>query len=230
MIPIPALEGGKPLYISKTEITWDLYDVFVYKLDEEGAAAPSGTDAVSRPSRPYIPPDRGYGHAGYPALSMTTHGATEFCAWLSKKTGRTYRLPTEAEWEHACRAGSTTAYSCGDSPSCLADYAWTADNAEGKTHPVGIKKANAWGLHDMHGNVAEWVTTHDGKAVVCGGSFMDGPADCRADSRKLPSEDWNASDPQIPKSQWWLADAPFVGFRIVCEPEEKHNEAPTAPR
>lgn len=216
MVPIPPLPGGTPLYMATTEITWDLYDVFVYRLDED-SASPSGADAVSRPSRPYIPPDRGYGHAGYPALSMSHHGAAEFCAWLSQRTGRRYRLPTQAEWEHACRAGAATAYACGDSPACLAEHAWTADNAGGTTHPVGKKKANAWGLHDMHGNVAEWATTTDGKAVICGGSFMDAPTDCRADSRKAQTPDWNASDPQIPKSQWWLADAPFVGFRVVCE-------------
>ena len=226
MVPIAAPPGGRALYVSKTEIPWEVYDVFVYRLDEEESAAPGGADAVSRPSRPYIPPDRGYGHAGYPALSMSYHGAAEFCAWLSKKTGRRYRLPTEAEWEHACRAGTEGFYSCGDKAVCLGEYAWTAENAGGTTHPAGTKKPNAWGLHDMHGNVAEWTTSPDGTGVIRGGSFMDPPPDCRADSRKAPSPSWNASDPQIPKSRWWLADAPFVGFRVVCEidpskPEEK---------
>jgi formylglycine-generating enzyme required for sulfatase activity len=90
----------------------------------------------------------------FPAERVSWDDAVEFCKKLSAKEGETYRLPTEAEWEYACRAGSTTWYSFGDEESRLGQYAWFGES-EGETHPVGTKKPNAWGLYDMHGNVVE---------------------------------------------------------------------------
>ena len=107
------------------------------------------------------------GKRGYPAISMTQHAARTFCKWLSAKTGRYYRLPTEAEWEYACRAGTTTRYSWGDDASKIDDYAWYYENSNDKYQKVGKKLPNPWGLFDMHGNVAEWVLDqHDTEFMV----------------------------------------------------------------
>jgi formylglycine-generating enzyme required for sulfatase activity len=214
MLPVPAPAGGSTFFMSASEVPWDVYDVFAMRLDEPEVTT---ADAITRPSKPYIPPDRGFGHAGYPAISITFEAAVKFCDWLTKKTGRRYRLPTEAEWEHAARAGANTAFAFGEDAAALGDYAWFEANSDDVTHPVCKKKPNAWGLFDMHGNVAEWCTTADKKAITCGGSYQDGPASCRVTARAPYSPAWQKTDPQIPKSPWWLSDGPFCGFRVVTE-------------
>jgi len=140
-----------------------------------------------------------------PVEQVSWNDATEFCKKLSEKTRQAVRLPTEAEWEYACRAGTTTAFSFGDSDSALGDYAWYSANSNtthpvGPTHPVGLKKPNAWGLYDMHGNAWEWcadwygdypkgaVTDPQGAAsgtyrVLRGGSWGNDAGDCRAACR-----------------------------------------------
>lgn len=215
----------KPFYLSATEVTFDAYDIFVYRLDESDPIPDA--DAATKPSKPYIPPDRGFGHAGYAAIGMSFKGASEFCAWLSTKTGHSYRLATEAEWEYATRAGSTSPH--GIDAASLADHAWFKVNAAEKTHPVATKKPNAWGLFDTLGNAAEWVIGHDGKPVTKGGSFKDDAAELEITDRVKQSPAWNASDPQIPKSKWWLADCSFVGFRIVREIDTKPAKPPQPP-
>lgn len=210
-----------PFWIGKTELPWEMYDIYVFNLDEQGVN--EAADAVSRPSRPYIPPDRGFGHAGYPAISMTTQGATKFCEWLSAKTGRKYRLPTVAEWRYAALAGSDGQYAFGD-PAHIDDYAWTENNSPEKTQPIGQKKPNAFGLLDVHGNVMEWCRTMDSKGdgegfVACGGSFYSTPEDSTAFSAAEQDWSWQMTDPQIPKSPWWMSDASWVGMRILCEDE-----------
>jgi len=210
MIPVPgdAALGVDPFWIGRTEVTWDAYDVFVYGLDTPGAETEA--DAVTRPSKPYISMDRGFGHAGHAVISVSSRGAAAFCDWLTHKTGRRYRLPTEAEWRYACSLGRVPAAEIGR-------YAWYRGNADFKTHPVGTRDPDAGGLHDMYGNASEWCTGADGLPVTLGGSYRDPMESLGCAARVLPAAAWNQSDPQIPRSVWWLADAGFVGFRVVCE-------------
>lgn len=203
----------KPIWIGKTEVTWDEYDAYALRSGKNESQVIGELDAIAQPSKPYGAPDRGFGHKGYAALSMTFHAAQEYCRWLSAKTGKKYRLPTEAEWEYACRAGATGKLS----KEKLEQHAWYWDNAEGKTHPVATKQANAWGLHDMIGNAAEWVVGHDGTPLVAGGSFKTKTDLLDYGLRAKQAAFWNMTDPQMPKSKWWLSDATFVGFRVVCE-------------
>lgn len=217
MMPIPASADGKvrAFWMSETEVPWEVFDVFAYRLDEEQGSAKA--DGISRPSKPYLPPDRGFGHEGYAAICMTRQNAEEFCRWLSWKSGRVFRLPTSEEWEHACLAGAKTKYPFGDDVADLGEHAWFAENSDATPHPVKSKKPNRWGLYDMLGNVQEWVTSSDAKPATMGGSFRDEAAKVTPGGRTAQEASWNASDPQIPKSKWWLSDGSFVGFRVVCE-------------
>ena len=211
-IDLRLIEGDASVpsfYMSTHEIDWDVFDAFVFELDELPV---KGTpEAETRPTRPYMLVDRGFGHAGYPAISMSQRGAEAFCLWLSDTTGRTYRLPTTEEWSLACRRGGV-----GD--DAMAEHAWFEDNAQGTTHPIGRKSADANGLFDLHGNVAEWAIDADGNGVVMGGSFISSRNELTCTSFQPYTRDWNESDPQIPKSIWWLADGAFIGFRVVHVP------------
>jgi formylglycine-generating enzyme required for sulfatase activity len=237
-----------PFWMGKYEITWDAFEVWMFDLDIQRRKLkklePNARDVaadeyqLSQPTEPYEDMTFGMGKADSPAICMTQLGARVFCEWLSAKTGRYYRLPTEAEWEYACRAGAKTAYSFGDDMDELEAHAWFFDNSDEKYHKVGEKKPNAWGLYDMHGNVSEWVLDQydtkfygqqaDGVAdnplnapatlyprVVRGGSWDDDPEVLRCAARGQSTPDWKERDPQIPKSIWYFTDAPHVGFRIV---------------
>ena len=238
-------------YMMETELTWDLFELFIdteksalvgYFSDESKVNA----DAVTRPSTPYLDPSFGMGKINYPAISMTQFAALNFCKWLSEVTGKLYRLPTEAEWEYACKAGTATAYSFGDNVEDLDEYGWYWDNSDDSYHEVAQKKPNAWGLYDMHGNVAEWtmdqyqedyyVSIQDGAKnawripdslhprSVRGGSWDDDPEALRSSARLKSDRDWQKRDPQIPKSFWWNTDAPFLGFRVVRPAKEMSKE------
>lgn len=180
-----------------------------------------------------------------PAVTMTQFAARQYTKWLSGVTGRQYRLPSEAEWEYAARAGTVTAYSFGDDPAKLGDYGWFADNADGLLHAVGSKKPNPWGLYDMHGNVGEWTldqyaADHYAKIaakdstilaadailwptelfprVIRGGGWLDDAAGCRSAARHKSEEDqWKLSDPNFPHSPWWYTEDPAmgVGLRVI---------------
>lgn len=228
-----------PFWIGKHEVTWDLYEPFVYKNQESRRSSiplSQEVDALTRPTRPYVDMTWGMGKESFPAIGMTQYSAIQFCKWLYTRTGFFYRLPTEAEWEYACRAQTKGPYSfpSGQNPD---DHAWYKANSENKTHPVGTKKPNAWGLYDMHGNVSEWTidqyipdtysklkdniqdpvvpveTLYPNS--VRGGSFEDPAYDIRSASRRGSDPKWKEIDPQIPKSNWWLTGATFVGLRLV---------------
>lgn len=235
-------------WMGKHEVTWDEYETWSFKLDiqrrkmkrEEPTFWDKLADAVARPTNPYTDMSFEMGKEKRPAICMTQYAAQMYCKWLCAKTGRYYRLPTEAEWEYACRAGTKTAYSFGDDPADLDQYAWYFDNSNEKYHKVGTKKPNPWGLYDMHGNVSEWVldqhrsdtykkwaesgqpvknpyvvATTEFPRVVRGGSWDDDPEALRSAARRGSHKDWKMQDPQIPQSIWYLTDASFVGFRVV---------------
>lgn len=209
MVPVP---GDGTLFVGRHEVTWDMYDVFALGLD---APKTGSADAVARPSQPYGAPDYGWGHAGYPVISVTRSAAEAFCAWLSSRTGKTYRLPTEAEWSQIAKVAAGPE---GLSPSRRDAVAWHRGNSSGTTHPAGSRAADALGLFDLFGNAAEWVSTPDGSLVTRGGSFRDAADTVGPGARAVQDESWNERDPQLPKSRWWLSDGPFVGFRLVAGP------------
>ena len=242
----------RPFWMGKCEVTWDEYDLF-WKArpgmkDDVEPEAPKDADAVTRPTPPYADETFEHGREGHPVLCITHHAAMQYCRWLSVKTGKVYRLPTEAEWEYACRAGTKTAYFFGDNLSKLGDYAWFAGNSDEKTHKVGTKKPNPWGLYDMYGNVMEWCldtyaadtyknapadkpslwpvvlpTASRFPNVARGGSWTDEADQCRSATRRGSSKEWIKLDPQRPQSIWWLTSADFVGFRVVRAVEEQDN-------
>ena len=221
--------------IGAYEIT---HDQFNYFYRDENTSQGSKVDAVTRPTAQYIDLSWNMGKdGGYPVNSMSVDAAMMFCRWLYSKTGVFYRLPTEAEWEYAARAGSKTNYYFGNDVSLLSQYAWFKNNSKEKYQKVGLKKPNAWGLYDMLGNVAEWTAdqydssyftnlTENAKdpltiptkrypRSIRGGSYENDASLLKVYSRQFSDPNWNKRDPQIPKSRWWLTDGAFAGFRIV---------------
>ena len=234
--PVHAVLLGD-FWISTMEITWDLYELFVYRNDDTPAEnrgeVTLDIDGVSSATMPYV----NYNKPGYPAINITQYAASQFCKWLTAKTGHYYRLPTEAEWEYACRAYSIHTFSFGPARKSIDSYAWYKGNSDGKLHKGGMKEPNALGLYDMHGNVAEWVIDRYDRngypyyvdmvanpfqlgeelypRVVRGGSYKDKPARLRSAARGYSKRSWKKRDPQSPKSLWWHTDAIHIGFRIV---------------
>lgn len=218
------------------EVTWDAYLMFMFadQAQERGRPDPL-VDALSRPTAPHLEMSFGRGNSGFPAISMTQHAANKFAQWLSAKTGEYYRLPTEAEWEYACRAGSAT----GPGAEELGELAWVKKNSTapnftaGTYHKIGTKKPNAWGLYDMLGNVMEWTldqyarytaepavnpwvkSTASYPHAVRGGSWNDDDARVTCTARVASAASWKRQDPQLPKSIWYMTDAQWLGFRLL---------------
>jgi formylglycine-generating enzyme required for sulfatase activity len=241
-----------PFYLCTTETTLELFLAYYQETgtakkdfaeEQEAemnqAQEAAGVNAITGPTPVYGDMTMGFSKK-HPAIGITWHNAMTFCRWLSQKTGKTYRLPTEAEWEYAARAGTTSAFGVCDSADDLKDYAWYNANANIEPHAVGTKKPNGWGLYDMLGNVREWVQDfysptayeqavkdkqtvnptgpQDGKVRVARGGFHDSPpAELRCAARGFEEDWWRMNDPQIPKSKWWLPQIDSIGFRVACE-------------
>jgi len=242
-------------YLCSTEVTLELFMAYYQEtgtakkdfLDvaeatkNDEAKNQDGTDTITGPTPVYGDMTMGYSKK-HPAIGMSWHNAMTVCRWLSQKTGKKYRLPTEAEWEYACRAGTTSTFGAAADEESLADYGWYFDNADMEPHAVGTKKPNAWGLYDMQGNVREWVHDFydpaaykkaaeagtvtnptgpaDGKVHVARGGHYDAEAkELRCGARAFEEDWWRMNDPQIPKSKWWLPQMDFIGFRVACVAE-----------
>jgi formylglycine-generating enzyme required for sulfatase activity len=237
-----------PFWMGKHEVTWNEYEPFMITelpREKDGQVLEFMRDSVedevkllARPTPPYHPMTYGMPREGYPAVSMTQHAASKYCQWLSYKTGHFYRLPTEAEWEYACRAGSEAKYSWGDDAAKAGEYALVNGDASSNYELPGQKKANAWGFHDMHGNVLEWtldqhvenrlkhygtnkvqdpwvIATKAYPHVTKGGYWQQDEEAIACSARHPSKPEWKQSDPQSPKSLWYHTDTPWLGMRIV---------------
>lgn len=256
-----------PFFMAETEVTWKEYLAF-YKAtagqgrstDTEGSRMKTEVDAISGPTPPYGQPDQNWGLGNRPAITMTYFAAETYCKWLSDMTGKTYRLPTEAEWEYACRGGKLSPYFFDGNPKdfsgkgflkkmfgknneSINKYIIFKGNSLGKTQEPDKVEANPFGLKNMLGNAAEYCSDWyygdayskltDGilnpkgpesgqEHVVRGGSFKSEPGEVRSASREYTrSKEWLKTDPQMPKSKWWLSDCNFISFRVVCEYDQK---------
>ncbi|HJN07611.1 MAG: formylglycine-generating enzyme family protein [Pirellulaceae bacterium] len=244
--------GVEPFWMARTEVSWAEYLPFMnlyahFKEFEHRKIRlvdkDNPVDAITAPTELYDPSYTfEYGEdPQQPAVTMTQYAAKQYTKWVSGVTGHKCRLPSEAEWEYACRAGTTTVYHFGNDPKQLDEYAWHILNTPDEPQKVGSKKPNPWGLHDMHGSVWEWVldgydetnyqrllVKSKGKTlpsndavswptkayprVVRGGSWEDDPDRCRA-AAKLGSDDpeWKLEDPNLPLSPWWFTSDPSRG-------------------
>lgn len=229
-------------WMGKYEITWQQYhqfsrDVMSSLAGQNLPGVKLGVDAdvISLPSPPYVDMSFGMGTEGFPAISMTHYAASMFTKWLTAKTGEFYRLPTEAEWEYACRDGISS------SGEDLVSQAWYKANSDRGYQEVGTKQANSLGIHDLSGNVAEWITdkyfenyyekvkdlgdepiqnpwfqpTELYPRAVRGASWMDEEGEVSCTKRRASNSNWKMLDPQLPKSLWWHTSTQFLGFRIV---------------
>lgn len=207
------IEDGA-FWIGRHEVTWNEY--LQYCNFQETDEAPLDADAVSRPSEPVIPYDRDWGFGRRPAVGMSWNAARQYCRWLSLKTGHSYRLPTEQEWELAC---GDAGYEPFD------DHVWHNGNCDDMTHEVGEKLPNASGLHDMLGNLWEYCGNpfsegEPERAVLRGGSWKENAAQISPAHRLGFEDDWVLADPNVPAGVWWVPDGDHLGFRVLRAAEK----------
>jgi formylglycine-generating enzyme required for sulfatase activity len=214
------------------EVTFAEWDAY---FKDNSLPQSKNIDGVTRATPQYIDLTWGMGRDGnHPTNSMSQLAAIMYCKWLYSKTGVFFRLPTEAEWEFACKGGNTNK-PLGTDPASLREYGYFKDNSAAKFHHVGEKKPNAIGLFDMLGNLSEWtLDQYDASGyaklppkdplaapaskyprVTRGGSYLDDAKELRCSNRIPSHANWNQRDPQIPKSKWWMTDGMGVGFRVV---------------
>ncbi len=266
-----------PFFMAEIEVSWDEYMAFYVQTAAEGRSTDTeglrtgmdeetDADAISGATPPYGQPDQGWGMGQRPAISFSYHAAETYCRWLSLVTGKTYRLPTEAEWEYACRAGSQEPYFFPGNPkkfektglaarlskndtAVINTFVIYKGNSPSKTQLPESVKPNAFGLRNMAGNVAEFcadwysptaytstaVRNPKGPAdgtehVIRGGTFQSTAGYVRSATRDYTrTEDWLKTDPQMPKSIWWYSDCFNVGFRVVCEFDNKTGNTEYVP-
>ena len=253
-----------PMWVGKTEVNWEQYEEFMdlHDVFQEFQAIRTRTvdwtdrvDAVTAPT-PLYEPSFTYKYGDdpkLPATTMTLYAAQQYTKWLSAITGQQYRLPTEAEWEYAARGGTSTAFSWGDATEQADKFAWSFDNSPSGPSPVGTKRPNPFGLHDMHGSVGEWTInqyikdeykrfnslspmnanravtfpTKESPCVVRGGTWESDVSALRSAAR-LPSQgdNWKTEDPNGPLSPWWYTDDPTrgIGFRLFRSYKPLPNE------
>jgi formylglycine-generating enzyme required for sulfatase activity len=209
----------KAVWVARYETRWDEYNVFWQGIDltQKDHVAMISDETARRVRPPYHAPWGGYGEIGHPACSVRLRAAKAYCAWLCKHTGKTFRLPTEAEWEYACRAGGPP---LRPDAKALDKLAWSRANAGGEPRPVGKKEPNAWGLHDMLGNVAEYVVRDptDDKGLVAGGAWTSKAEDVHVAAREAETAAWTQNDPEDPPNPDWLEWTRHdIGFRVVME-------------
>lgn len=262
-----------PFFMGEIEVSWNEYMAFYIQTsaegrstDTEGLRSKGKTDAISGATPPYGQPDQGWGMGERPAISFSFHAAETYCKWLSIVTGKNYRLPTEAEWEYACRSGSDEPYFFGGEPekyekkglrarisdndtSVINTYVIYRENSLGKTHLPDRVRANSFGLKNMSGNVAEFCSdwyspgayslypegpvinprgpAEGAEHVIRGGSYLSTAGFVRSAARDhTRTSAWLKTDPQMPKSIWWYSDCFYVGFRVVCQYDEKTGNKP----
>ena len=221
----------KPFYIGKTEVTWEMFRGWSYGIDLTSTKdVKRELDQGLRPSELYADrPNAQMGFGSRPAIGMTRENAEAYCSWLSKKTGRTYRLPTDAEWTHALQLG-------GGIPTKeqLLKQAVLLENAmldeiliNELTAEVASKQPDRLGLYDLLGNAAEWVQAQGGTSWVRGGHFQLEADQLSAEWKAIEDREvWNASSPKLPNDAWWYVDHYYQGFRLVCEEETSETTKP----